>query len=186
MSRWFSAWRWGAEQAPGRACSGGFPLSMQMKDESESSRLPLAMLAGVGVVLLVLGGFYLLLRGGPSTGAVAEQPLPFEDAERAYAQQIHFSKPQMSRAANTLNQEVTFIVGTLENSGARTVRQIEVSIEFHDLINQVVLRDTHRLLANGARVGPGQKQEFQINFDRVPNDWNRQYPAFKVIGLQLE
>ena len=159
---------------------------MQMKDESESSRLPLAMLAGVGVVILLLGGFYLLSRVGPSTGPVAEQPLPFGEAERVYAPQIRFSNPQMSRAANLLNQEVTFIVGTLENSGARTVRQIEVSIEFHDLINQVVLREAHRLLGDGARVGPGQKQEFQINFDRVPNDWNRQYPAFKVIGLQLE
>jgi hypothetical protein len=159
---------------------------LQIKDESESSRLPLAMLAGLGVVLLLLGGLYLLTRGGPSPGPVVEQPLPFGDAERAYAQQIRFSNPQMSRAANLLNQEVTFIVGTLENSGARTIRLMEVTAEFHDLINQVILRESHRLLPDGARVGPGQKQDFQMNFDHVPNDWDRRYPSLKVTGLQLE
>lgn len=159
---------------------------MQIKDESESSRLPLAMLAGLGVVLLVLGGFFLLTRGGPSSGPVAAPPLPFGDAERAYAQQIRFSNPQMSRAANLLNQEVTFIVGTLDNSGARTIRQMEVTVEFHDLINQVILRAAHRLLPDGARVGPGQKQDFQMNFDHVPNDWDRRYPTLHITGLQLE
>jgi hypothetical protein len=157
-----------------------------MMYESESSRTPLAMLAGVGVVLLLLGGFYLLTRGGSSANPAVEQPLPFGDAESAYAQQIHFSNPQMSRAANLLNQEVTFIVGTLENSGERTIRQIEVTVGFHDLINQVILRETHRLLPVGLQVGPGKRQDFQMNFDRVPNDWDRRYPALRVTGLQLE
>ncbi len=157
-----------------------------MKYESESSRMPLAMLAGVGVVLLLLGGFYLLTRGGSSANPAVEQPLPFGDAESGYALQIHFSNPQMSRAANLLNQEVTFIVGRMENSGGRTIRQIEVTVEFHDLLNQVILRETHRLLTGGGRVGPGKQQDFQMNFDHVPNDWDRRYPSLRVTGLQLE
>ena len=161
-------------------------MSFPITDKSEESRFSLALLAGTGVVLLLLGGFYLLGRGGRAAAPVAEQPLPFSDAERAYAQQIHFSNPQMSRAANLLNQEVTFIVGAMENSGARTVRQIEVTVEFQDLINQIVLREAHRLLPDGARVGPGQQREFQMNFDHVPNDWNRRYPSLKITGLQLE
>lgn len=159
---------------------------MALKVESESSRTPLAMLAGVGVVLLLLGGFYLLTRGGAPASPAAPQPLPFGDAESAYASQVHFSNPQMSRAANLLNQEVTFIVGTLENSGGRTIRQIEVTVEFHDLINQVVLRDSKRLLAEGMRVGPRERQDFQMNFDQVPSDWDRRYPSLRVTGLQLE
>ena len=157
-----------------------------MKYETESSRMPLAMLAGVGIVLLVLGGFYLLTRGNPSAGPAVVPPLPFGEAESGYAQKIHFSNPQMSRAANLLNQEVTFIVGRLENSGERTIRQMEVTVEFHDLLNQVILRETHRLLPNGGRVGPGKQQDFQMNFERVPNDWDRRYPSLRVTGLQLE
>lgn len=144
------------------------------------------MLAGAGVMLLLLGGLYLLMSGGAPAGPVAEQPLPFADAEQAYAREIHFSNPQMSRAANLLNQEVTFIVGTLENSGARTVRQIEVTVEFHDLINQVILRETRRLLPTGMRVGSGKKQDFQMNIEHVPNDWDRRYPTLRITGLQLE
>jgi hypothetical protein len=138
------------------------------------------------VVLLLLGAFYLISRHGPSTVPAAQPPLPFGDTEIAYAKQVRFSNPQMSRAANLLNQEVTFIVGTLENSGARTIRGIEVTVEFHDLINQVILRDVRRLLPNGVQVGPRQKQDFQMNFDHVPNDWNRQYPSLRVTGLQLD
>ena len=164
------------ETAPKRAMTG----------ESDSNRLPLAILAGVAVMLALLGGFYLLGRYASAPGSAVEQPLPFGEAEQAYAPQIHFSNPKMSRAANALDQEVTFIVGTLENSGERTVRQIEVTVEFHDLINQVILREVHRLLPQGARVAPGQQRDFQMNFDRVPNDWNRQYPSLDVTGLQLE
>jgi hypothetical protein len=159
---------------------------MPITSESESKQYPLAMLAGVAVVLLILGGFYFLTRQGPSPSVTTEPPLPFGDAEQAYAAKIHFSNPQMSRAANMLNQEVTFIVGTVENSGTRVALQIEVTMEFHDLINQVVLRDSNRLLPPGARLGPGQHRDFQINFDHVPNDWNRQYPSIRVTGLQLE
>src|SRR3982074_3155873 len=137
---------------------------MPITSESESKQYPLAMLAGVAGVLLILVGFSFLPRQRPSTSVATEQPLPFGEAEQAYAANIHFSNPQMSRAANLLNQEVTFIVGTVENSGTRMVRQIEVTMEFHDLINQVVLRDSTRLLPPGARLGPGQHQDFQINF----------------------
>ena len=159
---------------------------MSLPTESESSRFPLAVVAGAVVVVLVLGGLFFLGRQKPSNAAATEQPLPFADAEQAYAANIRFSNPQMSRAANTLNQEVTFVVGTVENSGARVVRQVEVTVEFHDLINQVILRDSHRLLRPDAHLGPGQRQNFQINFDRVPNDWNRRYPSLRVTGLQLE
>src|SRR6202171_5035971 len=96
---------------------------MPITSESESKQYPLAMLAGVAVVLLILGGFYFLTRQGPSPSVTAAPPLPFGDAEQAYAAKIHFSNPQMSRAANMLNQEVTFIVGTVENSGTRVALQ---------------------------------------------------------------
>ncbi len=108
-------------------------------------------------------------------------------AERAYAGQIHFQDQRMSRAANFLNQEVTFLFGTISNDGARAIREIEVSVEFRDQFNQVVLRDTRRLLGpRAAPVGARQRREYQVGFEHVPNDWNRQYPTFRIGGLLLE
>jgi len=66
------------------------------------------------------------------------------------------------------------------------VRQIEVTVEYRDQINQLVLREKESLLARGVPLGPGEKREFQLNFENVPNSWNRQYPVIRVTGLQLE
>src|ERR1700730_18815911 len=111
----------------------------------ERSGLPVAFLVGIVVVALLIGGAVLLSRYSTPADSEVEKPLPMGSAEQAYASQIHFLEPKMSRAANFLNQEVTFIFGTLDNGGNRRVKQIEITLEFHDPFNQVVLRDKQRL-----------------------------------------
>lgn len=151
------------------------------------SRIPGAFLAGLVVVLLLLGGLLLLTRSTKTAGPAAEVRLPFTSTEQAYAGQIHFSDFKMTRAANFLNQEVTFLFGTVSNDGPRTIREIEVTLEFRDVFNQVVLRDTRRILGSrSATLAGGQRREFQFGFEHIPVDWNRQLPAMRVTGLLLE
>ena len=93
----------------------------------------------------------------------------------------------MSRAANLLNQEVTYVFGVLSNDGDRTIRELEVTIEFRDSLNQVVLRDTRRFIGPRAKpVEPLRRREIEMTFDHVPDDWNRQYPSLRVTGLVLD
>jgi hypothetical protein len=156
-------------------------------ESSSSRRFSLALAAGTGVVLLLVGLAYLLSRGSAKQGGGQPAPLPFGAAEQAYAPQIHFSEIRLSRAANLLNQEFTYVVGTVENAGMRGVRNVEVSVEFHDLINQIVLRETVRVLPPGApALRAGERREFQLTFESVPASWNRQAPSFRVTGLALE
>lgn len=137
----------------------------------------------VGFVVVVL---IVVSRRSSSSAPAVEKPLPMGAAEQAYAPRIHFQDLQMSRAANFLNQEVTFLFGTASNEGDRSVHEIEVTIEFRDQFNQVVLRDTRRVLgARTAPLGPAQRREFQVSFEYVPDDWNRQYPSIRVTGLLL-
>ena len=92
----------------------------------------------------------------------------------------------MSRAANFLNQEVTFIFGTVQNSGQRKVRMIEITLEFHDVFNQVVLRDKQRLwTSDAAPMKPGEQRDFQITYEAMPEQWNQVYPTIRVTGLDL-
>ncbi len=153
----------------------------------EKSGFPVALLVGFGVVLLLLGGIYLATRNSGPAESPAEERLPFGPPGKAYGEHVHFRDLKMSRAANFLNQEVTFLFGVLSNDGARTIREIEVTIEFRDMLNQVVLRETRRVF--GQRVPPlpgGQSREFQLSFEHVPLDWNRQYPSIRITGLLLE
>lgn len=155
--------------------------------QEEKSDFPTAFLAGVGVVLLLLGGVLLLTRSTKPAASATEQHLPMTEVEQVYARQIRFLDLKMGRAANFLNQEVTFVFGSVVNDGVQAIREIEVTIEFRDPFNQVVLRDTRRVL--GPRAAPlaaGQRREFQLGFEHLPVDWNRQYPSIRVTGLLLD
>ena len=161
-----------------------------MPDETQSeqrSSFPVAFALGAAVVLFLVGGLILANRLTRSKNPTGEQHLPFGAAEQAAAERIHFSDPQMARAANFLNQEVTYIAGVVSNDGVATVKDIEVTIEFHDPFNQVVLRETRRLRGPNARpmIG-GERRDFQVSFEYVPTEWNQQYPTIRVTGLLLQ
>jgi hypothetical protein len=155
--------------------------------QEPKSDFPAAFLAGAVVVLIVFAGIMALIHFSRPTGPTPDQKLPFGAVEQAYAERIHFSNIQMARAKNMLDQEFTYVVGTTSNDGTRSIRGLDVTIEFRDPFNQVVLRQTERLI--GISTGPldaGQKRDFQITLEHVPAEWNQQYPAFRVTGLILD
>jgi hypothetical protein len=155
-------------------------------ERDEKSAFPVAFAIGVVVVLVLVGGLILATRLTRSK-APAAQPLPFGPAEQAAAERIHFLDPQMARASNYLNQEVTYIAGTISNDGVTTIREIEVTFEFHDPFNQVILRETRRLLGPNAQpIGGGARRDFQVTLDYIPAEWNEQYPTIRITGLQLQ
>ena len=153
----------------------------------ERSRLPVAFLVGIVVVSLLIGVAVLINHFSTPAGPVQEKPLPMGPEDQAYAPQIQFLEPKMSRAANFLNQEVTFVFGTVENGGQRQVRQIEVTLEFHDVFNQVVLRDKQRLfLPNAPPLEPRERRDFQLGYEQLPAQWNQTYPTIRITGLDLK
>jgi hypothetical protein len=145
-----------------------------------------AFLAGAAVVLLLVAGVFLWTRSQKSSGLAAEPPLPMTAVELAYAANVHFSDIQMARATNFLNQELTYVAGTLTNDGPRPIRRVEITIEFRDSLGQVVLRETRRVPGRAADpIAPGEHRDIQFVFEHIPLEWNRQYPALRVTGLLL-
>lgn len=159
--------------------------------EEKQSRFPAPLLAGIIVVGLLVLALYWLTKPGPQDAARhVEKHLALGEAEKKYAEQIHVSDLRMSRAANLVKQEFTYINGVLANDGTRVIRDIEVVTEFRDQFNQVVLREIQRPFGTVTRAGDplraGQRREFQLTFEHVPADWNQQYPIIRVSGLILE
>jgi len=154
---------------------------------AERSRLPVAFLVGIAIVAVLVTGAVLYSRYAVPDESQIEKPLPMGPAEQAYAQQIQFLEPKMSRAANFLNQEVTFVFGTVQNGGDRKVKQIEIMLEFHDPFKQVVLRDTQRLfLPTAPPMLPGQQRDFQVGYEHLPAQWDNGYPSIRVTGLSFK
>jgi hypothetical protein len=155
--------------------------------KEERSRLPVAFLIGIAIVTVLVGVALVVSKYSSPAGPEVEKPLPMGPEEVAYAPQIHFSDPKMSRAANFLNQEVTYVFCTAENSGNRKVQQIEITIEFHDPFNQVVLRDKQRLFLPTAQpFMPGQQRDVQIPYEHIPVQWNNVFPSIVVTGLAFK
>jgi len=155
-------------------------------DKGEGRQFPIAFAAGAVIVALVIGGLVLMSRGSHPTGASAEVKLPFGPAEQAYSEHIHFNGIQMAKANNFLNQEFTYVAGTISNDGARTIRGLTVVLEFRDPFNQVVLREDETFIGTKDQpLGGGQRKDFQVTLEHVPAEWNQQYPSFRVTGLVL-
>jgi len=155
--------------------------------DDEKSRAPIVLLVGIAAALVLVGIFYLAGRLTPAPSKLVEQPLPMGPAEQAYVPDVQFLEPKVARAANFLNQEVTFVFGTVLNNGPRAVRQIEITIEFHDVFNQVVLRDTQRLFSPTAvPLAPNERRDFQLGYETLPAQWNQAYPTIHITGLQLQ
>jgi hypothetical protein len=153
----------------------------------EKKGFPVAFLAG-GVIVAILGVLLVfVVKHSQPQGIAAAKTLPFEAAEQAYAPRIQFTGIQMAHSTNFLNQEFTFVAGTIVNNGDKAIVALQVNIEFHDQFNQIVLRDSEVILQPPvAPLPPGQMRDFQVILERIPSDWNRQYPAIQVAGLVLQ
>lgn len=155
--------------------------------EQDRRRFSPAFLISAVAVAAIVGGLIFINRASRSAGPSGAAKLPFGAGEQAYAAKIQLGGMEMSRAANFLNQEVTYLSGVAQNQGDRGLREIEVTIEFRDALNQVVLREARYVLgARATPLGPGQSRAFQLSFDHVPADWNVQLPAVRVTGLAFE
>jgi hypothetical protein len=158
-------------------------------ERERRSSFPGAFVAGLVIVFVVVVSVVLLSRYAHSRQtAAALAKLPFGPAEQAYAGSIQFGNIQMARATNLLNQEFTYVNGTITNGGARSIGGLSLIMEFRDPFNQVVLRDSEQLIgmANAPPLAAGQHRDFQITLEHVPAEWNQQAPTFRVTGLLLQ
>jgi hypothetical protein len=152
----------------------------------ERSRLPIAFGAGLIIVLILFGGLFLITRRMHSSGPAAEVKLPFGATEQTYSERIHFTDMHMAKATNFLNQEFTYVAGTMTNDGTRDIKAMDVSIEFRDPFKQVILRDSEHLVGpDTAPLTGGQKGTFQVSVEHLPAEWNHEYPIIRVTGLVL-
>jgi hypothetical protein len=167
------------------------PEILQGPEPEERARKfsPVTFLIGA-IVLVAFGvSIWSLLKPPAEERAVTFQqtvPLKMGPAEEQYGQYILIEKLALSRAENMAHQEVTTLAGEVANTGKQTVTGLLVTIEFHDNMNQNILRETRSVL--GIRPTPlasGERRTFEIAFDNIPPSWNMQQPTLRIAHLQL-
>lgn len=156
-------------------------------DESDSSRRIIVI--AVVVVIAVALGFAFLLRSQPKT---ASGPPP-------YAANLKLSDLKMSAAENFVGATVSYVDGTVTNSGDKTVTHAIVQVNFKDDIGQLAQREDipmQVLKTDGpypeavdfsvSPLGPGQSKAFRLTFESISAQWNRQYPGIQVTDVTVK
>jgi hypothetical protein len=157
--------------------------------ERKSKTSPVTLGMGIVVALAILLSLWFLfapLQNKKSTSVAETAGLKMNSAELEFSKKIEVGKIEMSRAENFLHQEVTTLGAELHNAGTQPVLSVTLTTEFSDDMNQIVLRETRKVLGPPApALAPGERRAFEISFDHVPNSWNMREPVVRVTRLQL-
>jgi hypothetical protein len=141
------------------------------------SPLRLALIAGAGLALVIVAMILYAHRRYTS----ADSPSSLSDEQRAYLGQVGVSDARMSAAENFLGHTITYLDGTITNRGTRAVSQVQLEMEFVDVLGQVVLRETARPVnLQTPALEPGQSRPFQVPFEHMPFEWNQAPPKTRV------
>ena len=161
--------------------SMGIDQQTPAAEERDSSRLIIVI--AVAGVLAVMLGIALLMREPPKAAKTASP----------YIASLKLSDFKMSAAENFIGATVSYVDGSITNSGDKTVTHVVVEVTFKDELGQLAQREEVPLRvvrSNGAYtepvdlsvspLAPGQTEPFRLTFDSISAQWNHQYPEIRV------
>ncbi len=156
-------------------------------EERDNSRL--IIIAAVVVVIGIALAAAFFLREPPKK---VVPPSP-------YIAQLKLSDFKMSAAENFIGATVSYIDGTITNTGNKTVTRIMVEVNFLDSMGQLAQREELPLRVmrpNGAYnepvdltvapLAPGQSAPFRLTFDSISAQWNHQYPDMRITDVNVK
>src|ERR1700747_3442804 len=160
---------------------GGFIQPNPAAEERETNWRPIGI--AVGVVFVIVGLLFIISR--------TEQRAPAPP--HPYVAHGTLSNLTMSAAENFVGATVSYVDGTVTNSGTQIVSHVVVEVTFKDSIGQLAQRETvplHVLQTSGpypdavdvsvSPLAPGQSKPFRLTFEGISSQWNHEYPALKV------
>ena len=156
-------------------------------EERDNSRL--IIVGAVIVVIAVMVGLAFLLREPPKKVA---PPSP-------YLAQLKLSDFKMSAAENFIGHTVSYIDGSITNTGDKTVTRVMVEVNFLDSIGQLAQREelpmrvirtngayNETVDLNVAPLAPRQSVPFRLTFDSISQQWNHQYPQIRITDVTVK
>jgi len=156
--------------------------------EKETSALR-PILIGIVIVGVVVAVLALILR------SEQKKPLP----PPAYAANLKFSDLQTSAAQNFVGATVSYLDGTITNTGDKTVIHAVVQITFKDDMGQTAQREEAAIRVlrtggpydeavdlNASPLAPGKSEQFRLTFENISAQWNHAYPDLQITQVTLK
>jgi hypothetical protein len=153
--------------------------------QQESERNWAPMLVGAGLVIIVVALVVIFTRNSGN----ASQTNP-------YAAKLQISSLHMATAENFAGGTVTYIQGTLANTGDRKLTGARVEVLFKNSLGEITQKEVLPimiLLPNTPYVdyGPldrapltaGQRRDFRLTLEHITADWDGQIPQVRVVSV---
>jgi len=155
--------------------------------QPESRRFNFALILAAAAIVVIVAAFYFSPgRQSPPGAAPRASHFALGPAEQAYAASVHIENIALSRAENFIHQEVTTLTADLVNAGSRPLRGVELTITFSDEMSQIALRESRAVVVpSNPPLTAGERRQFDIAFEHIPNSWNMQQPVVRVTGLEF-
>jgi hypothetical protein len=166
---------------------GGLIQPTPVGEEPDSSRRTIAIAVAVVIVIAVVAAF--LLRGQPKGAS----------GPPSYATNLKLSDFKMSAAENFVGATVSYIDGTVTNTGDKTVIHVMVEVNFKDDMGQTAQREEvplQVLKTTGpypeavdfrvSPLAPSQSQTFRLTFEGISAQWNHQYPDIRLTDVAVK
>lgn len=166
---------------------GGLIQPTSPAEGRDSSRLIIVIAISVVVGIAVTAA--MLLRSSEPK-AVSGPP--------SYAANLNLSDFKMSAAENFVGATVSYVDGTITNSGNKTITHITVQVNFKDDMGQLAQRENipmQVLKTSGpypeavdfslSPLAPGQSKPFRLTFESISAQWNHQVPEIQVTDVSV-
>jgi hypothetical protein len=139
------------------------------------------VLVAAVIVLLVIFG-----RSSASNGSSPADP---------YLSHLQISNLHMATAESFAGGSVTYIQGTITNTGEKKVSDARVQVLFKNSLGEVAQKETLPVMVllpntpyadygalNQAPLGPGKSSDFRLTLEHVTADWDGQIPQVQLIS----
>ena len=159
---------------------------------AEKKEFPWPIAIGAAVVLIVVAVITLVMyKPAPQPGERRDTP--------PYAANLQLRDIKMATANNYVGGSVTYLEGTIANTGSQTVTGVTVEATFLNGMNQVVQQEYLPVMVTQERPGysdnvdlsraplpPGKSAAIRITLEHVSTDWNGAYPALRIVGVKTQ
>jgi Protein of unknown function (DUF2393) len=146
------------------------------------------IIGGAGLVVVIIVVTVLLSRMGQHA------PVPGDP----YLGKVQLSNLHMATAQNFAGTSVTYIEGTITNTGDRKVTGATVDVLFKNSIGETSLKENSLPVTvaltntpypdygtlDRVPLGPGKSRDFRLTIEYVTPDWDGQLPQIKVVSVK--
>jgi len=141
----------------------------------------------VGAVLVVVAIALIVIFTRNKTTPTRPDP---------YTARLQISNLRMATAQNFAGGSVTYIEGTLTNTGDKKVTGARMEVVFKNSLGELVQDEVLPVMVvqpgtpivdygpiDRAPLGPGQSRDVRLTLEHITADWNGQIPQVKVVSV---